>query len=146
MRSASADEHGRIVNDEIGPLPRESRQLSSVIVTINAVLAPRLTTFDELEDAPTQWNSVWMSQMGRNLTDAGDGCLTGKRFLIHDRDPLFTVAFAETLAATGVQVVRLPPRSPNLNAYAERFVLWLLNSPFLLRALMLRSIPDSLGK
>ena len=48
--------------------------------------------------------------------------MTGKRFLIHDRDPLFTVAFRETLAAAGVQVVRLPPRSPNLNAYVERFV------------------------
>ena len=46
--------------------------------------------------------------------------MTGKRFLIHDRDPLFTVAFRETLAAAGAQVVRLPPRSPNLNAYAER--------------------------
>jgi transposase InsO family protein len=42
--------------------------------------------------------------------------------LIHDRDPLFTLAFRETLAAAGVQVVRLPPRSPNLNAFAERFV------------------------
>jgi transposase InsO family protein len=42
--------------------------------------------------------------------------------LIHDRDPLFTVAFRETLAAAGVQVVRLPTHSPNLNAYAERFV------------------------
>ena len=36
--------------------------------------------------------------------------------------PLFTVGFRETLAAAGVQVVRLPPRSPNLNAFAERFV------------------------
>src|ERR1700749_5003030 len=43
-------------------------------------------------------------------------------FLIHDRDPRFTAAFGETLADAGVQVVRLPPRSPNLNAYAERFV------------------------
>ena len=60
--------------------------------------------------------------MSRNVTDASDGFLTGKRFLIHDRDPLFTVAFGETLAAAGVQVVRLPARSPNLNAYAERFV------------------------
>ena len=42
--------------------------------------------------------------------------------MIHDRDPLFTQAFRETLAATGVRVVRLPPRSPNLNAFAERFV------------------------
>ena len=55
-----------------------------------------------------------MSQMSRNVTDASDGFLTGKRFLIHDRAPLFTVAFRETLAAAGVQVVRLPPRSANL--------------------------------
>jgi hypothetical protein len=54
MRPASADEHGRIVSDEIGPLPREPRQLSCVIVKIDAVLAPRLTTLDELENAPTQ--------------------------------------------------------------------------------------------
>src|SRR5262249_34464983 len=45
-----------------------------------------------------------------------------KRFLIHDRDPPFTLAFRETLAAADVRVVCLPPRSPNLNAYAERFV------------------------
>jgi transposase InsO family protein len=67
-------------------------------------------------------DSAWMGQIGRNLTDANDGFLTGKRFLIHDRDPLFTLAFRDTLASAGVQVVRLPPRSPNLNAYAERFV------------------------
>jgi transposase InsO family protein len=42
--------------------------------------------------------------------------------LIHDRDPRFTLAFRETLAAADVRVVRLPPRSPNLNAFAERFV------------------------
>jgi putative transposase len=64
----------------------------------------------------------WMSQMSRNLTDVGDGFLTGKRFLILDRDPRFTLAFRETLAAADVQVVRLPPRSPHLNAFAERFV------------------------
>jgi hypothetical protein len=54
MRPASADEHRRIVSDEIGPLPWEPRQLSRVIVKIDAVFAPRLTTFDELEDAPAQ--------------------------------------------------------------------------------------------
>ena len=51
-----------------------------------------------------------------------DGFLSGKRFLIHDRDPLFTAESRETLAAAGVESVRLPARSPNLNAYAERFV------------------------
>ena len=63
-----------------------------------------------------------MTQVARNLTDDVDGFLAGKKYLIHDRDPLFTAEFAETLAAAGAKVVRLPARSPNLNAYAERFV------------------------
>jgi putative transposase len=56
-----------------------------------------------------------------NLTDAVDGLLNGKRYLIHDRDPLFTAEFLSLLAEAGVASVKLPPRSPNLNAYAERF-------------------------
>ena len=69
-----------------------------------------------------------MSQMGRNVTDAVDGILVGKRYLIHDRDPLFTAEFLNLLAGVGVQSVTLPPRSPNLNAYAERFVLTIKES------------------
>ena len=65
----------------------------------------------------------WMVQLGRNLTDAVDGFLRDKRFLILDRDPLFTRQFLALLKGIGVSVVRLPARSPNLNAYAERFVL-----------------------
>jgi transposase InsO family protein len=67
-------------------------------------------------------NGLWMSQIGRNVTDAVDGILNGKRYLIHDRDPLFTTEFLNMLAGIGVESVKLPPRSPNLNAYAERFV------------------------
>ena len=67
-------------------------------------------------------NGLWMGQIGRNVTDAVDGILKGKRYLIHDRDPLFTAEFLDTLADVGVKSVKLPPRSPNLNAYAERFV------------------------
>ena len=63
-----------------------------------------------------------MSQIGRNLTDAVDGILNDKRYLIHDRDPLFTAEFRSMLADVGVKSVKLPPRSPNLNAHAERFV------------------------
>jgi len=63
-----------------------------------------------------------MNQMARNLTDAEDGFLRGKRYLIHDRDPLFTKEFREALSGAGVKSVKLPPRSPNLNANAERFV------------------------
>ena len=63
-----------------------------------------------------------MSQIARNLTDSVDGLLTGKRYLIHDRDPLFTDEFLSTLKLVGIESVKLPARSPNLNAYAERFV------------------------
>ena len=63
-----------------------------------------------------------MEQMARNLTDAVDGFLRQASHLIHDRDPLFTHAFCEILKGSGVEPIKLPPRSPNLNAYAERFV------------------------
>jgi putative transposase len=67
-------------------------------------------------------NGLWMSQIARNMTDEGDGFFKGKRFLIHDRDPLYTAEFVEILADAGIEAVKLPARSPNLNAYAERFV------------------------
>jgi transposase InsO family protein len=65
----------------------------------------------------------WMKQIAPNLTDIEDGFLSGARYLIHDRDPLFTEAFREVLGSSGVTTVKLPARSPDLNAYAERFVL-----------------------
>ena len=64
----------------------------------------------------------WMRQVGRNLTDCVDGFLCECRYLIHDRSTLFTKEFLSNLEATGVKSVRLPARSPNLNAFAERFV------------------------
>ena len=64
----------------------------------------------------------WMNQMGRNLTDAFDGFLLDVRYLILDRDSTYTEAFRDLLKQAGIKVVRLPGRSPNLNAYAERFV------------------------
>jgi putative transposase len=63
-----------------------------------------------------------MSQIARNLTDCEDGFLNGSSYLIHDRDPLFTRSFREVLESSGIKTVKLPARSPNLNAYAERFV------------------------
>lgn len=67
-------------------------------------------------------DSEWMNQVARNLTDVQDGFLRGKAYLIHDRDPLFAKEFRDALVAAGVKPLKLPPRSPNLNAYAERFV------------------------
>jgi putative transposase len=64
----------------------------------------------------------WMTQLARNLTDAESGFLRTARYLIQDRNPLFTAEFAKRLEIFGVRPVKLPARSPNLNAYAERFV------------------------
>jgi transposase InsO family protein len=65
----------------------------------------------------------WMEQIARNLTDCFDGFLVGRRYLLCDRDPLFTKGFRDILASAGVEAVQLPARSPNLNPHAERFVL-----------------------
>ena len=63
-----------------------------------------------------------MKQIARNLTDCEEEFLNGSRHLIHDRDPLFTTSFRTILKSSGVETVKLPARSPNLDAYAERFV------------------------
>jgi putative transposase len=67
-------------------------------------------------------NGPWMEQLARNVTDPVAGFLRTARHLIHDRDLLYTRVFGEILVSGGVRPIRLPPRSPNLNAYAERFV------------------------
>ena len=68
-----------------------------------------------------QPNGPWMEQIARNVSSEG-GFLAGKKYLIHDRDPLYTAKFESILKTAGVEPVKLPPRSPNLNSHAERFV------------------------
>jgi putative transposase len=65
---------------------------------------------------------AFMMQCARQLTDPFDGFLLDKRYLIHDRDTKFTVAFDQFLRDQGVEPVVLPPQSPNLNAHCERFI------------------------
>ena len=48
--------------------------------------------------------------------------LYGKRYLIIDRDAKYSAQFRRVIRDSGIEVIRLPPMSPNLNAYAERFV------------------------
>jgi putative transposase len=67
-------------------------------------------------------NGLWRTRVPRNVTDPIDGLLKGKRYLIHDRDPLYTAEFLTMLEGVGVKSVRLPARSPNLSACAERVV------------------------
>jgi len=95
------------------------RGLQRFVILFFMELSTRRVEIAGIASSPS---ALWMSQVGRNLTDAVDGLLKGKRYLIHDRDPLFTAEFRKMLADAGVASVTIPPRSPNLNAHAERFV------------------------
>ena len=67
-------------------------------------------------------DKAWMKQVARNLTNFEDGFLNGKRYLLMDRDTKFCESFRGFLEDEGIEPVRLPPRSPNLNAFQERFM------------------------
>jgi len=67
-------------------------------------------------------NEQWMIQIARNVTMEEWGFLSPAQYLIHDRDGKYCPAFQQIIDTAGVTRVPLPPRSPNLNAYAERWV------------------------
>ena len=93
------------------------------LVRYHVLFAIRLSTRKvEIAGIVPEPDGEWMKQVARNLTDCVDGFLCGSGFLIHDRATLFTKEFLAILESGGVKLVRLPPRSPNLNAFAEMFV------------------------
>ena len=67
----------------------------------------------------------WMAQVVRNITDIDEGMLLQNncKYLIHDRDSKFCEHFDSLMRSVNIEPMKLPPRSPNLNAYAERFIL-----------------------
>jgi hypothetical protein len=64
----------------------------------------------------------WMKQIARNVTMEGYGALRDCRYLLHDHDAKYTQSFRAIIASGRVEPLVLPARSPNLNAYAERWV------------------------
>src|ERR1700686_783373 len=64
----------------------------------------------------------WMEQIARSATQETWGYLDGCHYVLHDRDTKFCTSFRSVLAAGGVKTMALPARSPNLNAFAERWV------------------------
>src|SRR5215510_7968306 len=67
-------------------------------------------------------DAPWMKQIARNATMEGCGVLRDCRYLLHDRDTKYTQAFRAIIASGQVKPLLLPACSPNLNAYAERWV------------------------
>jgi Homeodomain-like domain len=68
-------------------------------------------------------NEAWMKQIARNITMADWGFLSNCKYLIHDRDSKFCNSFCSIIKSGGVEPLKLPPQSPNLNSYSERWVL-----------------------
>src|ERR1700716_3166157 len=64
----------------------------------------------------------WMQQIARNVTMEGCGALRDCCYLLHDRDTKYTQSFRAIIASGRVEPLMLPACSPNLNAYAERWV------------------------
>jgi putative transposase len=67
-------------------------------------------------------DEAFVIQCLRQVTGEPSGLLRGGRILLCDRDPKWSRAVEQWLGTAGIRVVRTPPRAPNCNAYAERFV------------------------
>ena len=96
------------------------RRLVTYYVLVVIELSSRKVHIAGITPGP---DGPFMMQVGRNLTDQFDGFLRGERFLVVDRDKKFTTEFRDLLEHAGTDVIWLLHRSPNLNAYVERFVL-----------------------
>lgn len=64
-----------------------------------------------------------MKQVAGNLTMAGLSLLEGRSFVILDRDMEYTASFPSILKSAGLEVIRLPPYSPDFDTAAERWML-----------------------
>jgi putative transposase len=73
----------------------------------------------DLVGITTKPDEAWMLQVGRNLVDAESGVMRGKGYLILDRDTKYTDQFRRLMRGSGTNVIRLPPRSPNLKDWVS---------------------------
>jgi len=95
------------------------RGLATYYVLFFLHLETRRASLAAITRHPTE---SWMEQMARNAIDEASGHLRQHRYLLHDRDTKFCASFRAMLATGNVKCLALPPRSPNLNAFVERWV------------------------
>jgi len=99
------------------------------VLTLRGLVTHYVLFFIQLESRPVDIVGIsvhpdeqWKRQMTRNATMDEFGALQGCRFLLHDRDTKYTQSFRAIITSGQVEPLTLPARSPNLNAYAERWV------------------------
>jgi len=92
--------------------------LVTIYVLFFIHLQTRKVVLGGMTNAP---NEAWIKQIARNVTGVTVE-LTKARYLIHDRDGKYTEGFDRILQGAGIEPIKLPPRSPNLNAYAECWI------------------------
>ena len=95
------------------------RGLATYYVLFFLHLETRRVTLGGITRHPTE---TWMEQVARNAIDEASGHLHHIRYVLHDRDTKFCASFRTTLTSGGVKCIVLPARSPDLNAFAERWV------------------------
>ena len=95
-----------------------AKTLTHFHVLIVIDLSKRRVEIARISDRP---QGAWVQHVLRRQFDEFDGLLRNHKYLIHDRDPLFTKSMIEMLAWAGGKSVKLPPESPKLNAKIERF-------------------------
>jgi hypothetical protein len=67
-------------------------------------------------------DAIWMERMARNAVDLDTGYLKNQRYVLHDRDTKYCFTFRSILGSGGVKCPALPARSPNVNAFAKRWI------------------------
>ena len=95
------------------------RGLATYYVLFFLHLETRRVSLAGITRHPTE---TWMEQMARNAIDEPSGYLRQHHYVLHDRDTKFCASFRAILATGNVKCLAPPPRSPNLNAFAERWV------------------------
>jgi transposase InsO family protein len=94
------------------------------LVTFYVLFFMRVKTREiHIAGATPHPDEAWMTQVARKVTMADVGFIKPGEYLIHDGDGKYCPAFLRTVGDVGVNTVKLPPRSPNLNAHAERWIL-----------------------
>jgi len=96
----------------------ETAWLKTLYVLFFIEIGSRVVYLAGCTDHPT---SAWVTQQARNLVERLEQRPT-LRFLIHDRDTKFSAAFDTVFAAEHLTLLKTPPRAPNANAFAERWV------------------------